>query len=121
MPTYAYTCHGAQENVIADRKKCPVCGEETYDFAASIRPNYEQKSQRKDSIEGYRNYFDTGMGCWIRDVHHKREEMKKRGYIPAGSFDSWESYPDKPHQVQWKHPTRGELVRRDGVYVGKDE
>ena len=42
---------------------------------------------------GIRDYYDEGMGIHIRDLKHKREEMRKRGYaLNPRSGASWESY-----------------------------
>ena len=116
MPVYCYTCHGEQTNTVANRATCPICGKATYNFVKTILGSQRQEHGRQESIIGVRNYFDTGMGIWIRNPKHKKEEMQKRGYVPAKSFDSWESYPDKRHQVEWIHPTKGRLVRKDGIY-----
>ena len=93
---------------------CPSCGDQWRE--KRDLPGHGQLH----SIHGVRNYYDEGMDVDIRDFKHKCAEMEKRGYtINPDSGSAWETHPEV--HKEWKHPARGRLVRKNGVFVGENE
>jgi len=96
---YVYDCHGEQANTVDNHLNCPVCGAATYNYVKSITPRQERVHGRLDSIDGVRNYYDEHLEAFVRDIDHKHELMRQRGFRYAESSghcrgaSCWESGP----------------------------
>jgi hypothetical protein len=92
---YVYKCHGTRYQCADDMHNCPVCGQETYDFLATVSHQGKQMHGRLESVEGIRNYFDVGAGRYFHTEKERLSWLKKKGYKPAvacgaSGYESWE-------------------------------